>query len=265
MNAAPRIIVYLLKAALAPTLWLLRVLVFNRDLPPVGRRVVNLRYGPLPEHRLDAYVPQGEGPFPILVFVHGGGWIAGNKEMYARICRWFAARGYVVFSITYRLAPRHKYAAMSAEDRRYYNQARQPLMVFPDISMWGNHPGMLVNKDYWKLLQAELNDYSPELMKGGWPYSERWNADLASVMFLSWFWNPKKPVETVLDGYASFYFGPEAGTGRRLLDLLDDGNKDPDRKEKIRETLAKLESSLPEWVKRDWRWEEIVTSCNRFK
>lgn len=163
------------------------------------------------------------------------------------------------------LAPRHPYAAMCAEERKSYNEARRPLMVFPDISMWGNHPGMLVNKDYWKSLQAELNDYSPDLMKGGWPYSERWNTDIASVVFLSWFWNPKKTVETVLDEYASFYFGPEAATGRNLLDLLDDGNKDPNRKEKIPETLAKLERSVPKWVKNDWRWDELVQSCRRFK
>ena len=159
------------------------------------------------------------------------------------------------------LAPNHGFAHMSTEDRKYYNEAKQPLMVFPDISMWGNHAGMLVNKEYWKLLQAEMNDYSPELMKGGWPYSERWNTDIASVMFLSWFWNSKKAVETVLDEYASFYFGSGAAAGRELLDLLDDGNKDPKRKEKIRETLAKLEGSLPGWVKRDWRWAEIAASC----
>jgi hypothetical protein len=163
------------------------------------------------------------------------------------------------------LAPNHRFAHMTNEDRKYYNKAQQPLIVFPDISMWRNHRGMLVNKEYWKELQAELNDYSPELMKGGWPYSERWNTDIASVMFLSWFWDSKKSVDTVLDEYASFYFGPEAKTGRQLLELLDDSCKEPNRKQKIRETLAKLESSLPQWVKRDWRWDEIVQSCRRFK
>jgi hypothetical protein len=162
------------------------------------------------------------------------------------------------------LAPHHGFARMSAEDRKVYNEAKQPLMVFPDISMWGNHPGMLVNKEYWKSLQTEMNDYSPGLMKGGWPYSERWNTDIASVMLLSWFWTPKKSVDSVMDDYASFYFGSEAAAGRELLDLLDDANKDPQRKEKIREKLAKLDGSLPEWVKRDWRWAEIVASC-RFR
>jgi hypothetical protein len=102
-------------------------------------------------------------------------------------------------------------------------------------------------------------------MKGGWVYSERWNTDIACVEFLSWYRNPRKSVDEVLDEYASFYFGPEAASGRRLLDLLDDANKDPDRKAKIREAAATLEASLPAWAKRDWRWQEIVTSCSRFK
>lgn len=159
------------------------------------------------------------------------------------------------------MAPHHKFAGMSAEERQYYNKAKQPITVFPDISMWGNHEGMLVNQPYWKSLQSELNDYDPKLLKGGWPYTERWNTDIANVVFLSWFSNPKKSVETILDDYASFYFGPEAETGRKLLDLLDDGNKDPHQKQKIREILAKLESTVPAWVKRDWRWHEIVASC----
>jgi hypothetical protein len=159
------------------------------------------------------------------------------------------------------LAPNHGYARMTAEERDYYNKAKQPLMVFPDISMWGNHRGMLVNKAYWKALQDELNSYDPELMKGGWPYAERWNTDIASVMFLSWFSNSKKSVDAVLYEYASYYFGSGTNTGRELLDLLDDNNRDPDQKQKIGETLKKMESSAPEWVKRDWRWDELVKSC----
>jgi len=56
----------------------------------------------------------------------------------------------------------------------------------------------------------------------------------------------------------------QAAVARDLLDLLDDANKDPQRKEKIRDKLAKLDGSLPEWVKRDWRWAGIAESC-RFR
>lgn len=163
------------------------------------------------------------------------------------------------------LAPHHRFARMSPEDREHYNKAKQPLTVFTEISMFRNHRGMLVKKKYWKSLQDELNDYDPKLMKGGWLYAERWNTDIAIILFNSWYWNPKKPVEAVLDEYASLYFGPEAETGRELLDLLDDGYRDPNRKQKIQKTVAKLAASVPDWVKRDWRWGEVVTSANRFK
>lgn len=163
------------------------------------------------------------------------------------------------------LAPKHGSAKMSAEDRDYYNKAGRPLMVFPEISMWGNHADMLVNKEYWKQLQDEWNSYSPDLMKGGWVSSERWNTDVACIAFLSWYWNPRMSVDEVLDEYASFTFGAEAATARQLLELLDDANQDRDRKAKIRTTVAALDASLPAWAKRDWRWQEIVTSCNRFK
>ena len=159
------------------------------------------------------------------------------------------------------LAPKHPYVAMSGVERKYYNDARRPLMVFPDISMWGNHPGMLVNKDYWKTMQTEMNELTPDLLRGGWPYAERWNTDIASVMFLSWFWNSGKSVDSVLDEYTVAYFGTEAATTRELLELLDDACNVPDRKERIRATLAKLETTLPEWAKRDWRWAEIVTAA----
>jgi hypothetical protein len=163
------------------------------------------------------------------------------------------------------LAPHHKYAKMSAEDRKYYNQAKQPLTVFTEISMFRNHPGMLVKKAYWKNLRDELSDYDPKLMKGGWLYAERWNTDIAITVFNSWYWNPTRPVDAVLDEYAAFYFGPQAKAGRELLELLDDGCKDPQRRQKIERTLAKLEGAAPKWVKKDWRWDEIVASCARFR
>jgi len=82
------------------------------------------------------------------------------------------------------IAPQHPYAASLKKDRDVYNNAKVLLMVFPDISMWKNHNGMLVKKAYWQTIQNELNSYSSDLIKGGWPYAERWNRDIAVVMFL---------------------------------------------------------------------------------
>lgn len=163
------------------------------------------------------------------------------------------------------IAPQHPYAASTPEDRDIYNKAKDPLMVFPDISMWKNHEGMLVKKGYWTSIHKELNSYTPDLMKGGWPYAERWNTDIAAVMFLSWFWNSQTSVDAVIDHYTSFYFGSEAPAVRKLLELLDDDNKDPDRQGKIQEAVRSLDASLPDWAKRNWRWSEILASAKRFK
>ena len=63
-----------------------------------------------------SYTPRGTGPFPALVFFHGGGWVIGDIETHDGICRALAnAAGCVVVSVDYRLAPEHKYP-VAAED-----------------------------------------------------------------------------------------------------------------------------------------------------
>lgn len=55
---------------------------------------------------LDAYVPEGKGPFPAVVIVHGGGWEAGDKITYVSpVFAPLAHAGFAWFSIDYRLTP----------------------------------------------------------------------------------------------------------------------------------------------------------------
>ena len=56
------------------------------------------------------YTPEGTGPFPCLVYFHGGGWVAGDLNTMDRPCRTFAnGAGCVVVSVDYRCAPEHKF------------------------------------------------------------------------------------------------------------------------------------------------------------
>ena len=58
------------------------------------------------------YTPPGRAPFPILVYLHGGGWVIGNLETHDSICRSLANRAAcIVVSVDYRLAPEHKFPA----------------------------------------------------------------------------------------------------------------------------------------------------------
>ena len=57
----------------------------------------------------DIYIPEGPGPFPALIGVHGGGWQQGSRSIYQHWGPFLAARGYVLFAVDYRTsAPRRK-------------------------------------------------------------------------------------------------------------------------------------------------------------
>lgn len=56
------------------------------------------------------YTPEGNGPFPVIVFFHGGGWVLGDLEVVDPICRSLAnATECIVASVDYRLAPEYKF------------------------------------------------------------------------------------------------------------------------------------------------------------
>ena len=62
--------------------------------------------------QLDAYQPTKKGKGrPAVVVVHGGAWTIGDKSWFADLSRRLAERGFVAFSINYRLAPAHPYPA----------------------------------------------------------------------------------------------------------------------------------------------------------
>lgn len=82
----------------------------ERDIP----------YGPSERHRLDVFAPQrlacSRGR-PVLVFVHGGGFVAGDRRTtpdspyYDNVMRWAVGAGMVGASMSYRLAPAHPWPA----------------------------------------------------------------------------------------------------------------------------------------------------------
>ncbi|NYE04267.1 acetyl esterase [Bacillus niacini] len=62
------------------------------------------------------YIPEGEGPFPIFIYYHGGGWVLGNLDGVDPSCRVLANKTKcVVISVDYRLAPEFKFP-IPAED-----------------------------------------------------------------------------------------------------------------------------------------------------
>lgn len=80
------------------------------------------RYGPHERNRLDVFVPvaPAKGPRPVVGFVHGGGFVGGDKgapdaPYHNHFGAWAAREGFVGVTITYRLAPASPWPA-GAED-----------------------------------------------------------------------------------------------------------------------------------------------------
>jgi triacylglycerol lipase len=82
----------------------------------------DVAYGPDARHRLDIFTPSAAAaaPRPVFVFVHGGGFVQGDKggadaPFYNNVGCWAAAQGYVGVTLTYRLAPAHPWPAGAAD------------------------------------------------------------------------------------------------------------------------------------------------------
>ena len=77
------------------------------DISGIKRKFLNCLYGKDPKQALDIYLPnEGTGPFPIVVYAHGGGWQRGQKDD-TQVVPFLEGvnRGYAVVSVGYRLVP----------------------------------------------------------------------------------------------------------------------------------------------------------------
>lgn len=87
---------------------------YERELPKIPQAAIKLvdqcylenevrGFSPDSSQKLDLFVPSGEGPFPLLVNIHGGGWHSGGKEGGIALARSYLPKGIAVASLTYRL------------------------------------------------------------------------------------------------------------------------------------------------------------------
>lgn len=89
----------------------------KRDLgwvPPTNVEAVeNISYGSCDKwHLLDLYRPKdAKGKLPVLLNIHGGAWVYGDKKVYAPYCMYLATQGFAVMNASYRLAPKHTFPA----------------------------------------------------------------------------------------------------------------------------------------------------------
>ena len=170
------------------------------ELPtPVGQVINTVAAGSIP---VRIYRPVGEGPFPVLVFYHGGGFVVCDLDTHDEICRQLCAGGnLLVISVQYRLAPEAPFPApledcyaatcWAAENAQNYQGLASQLLVAGD-SAGGNFAAAvsIMARDRGtpaisrQLLIYPVTDFNFETDS----YTENAEGYFLTRSMMQWFW-----------------------------------------------------------------------------
>jgi acetyl esterase/lipase len=113
------------------------------------RERLDVRYHPGRDRQtLDVFSPQGAEGRPVVLFVHGGAWVFGDKNLfglYRRVGRYFARNGVVAVLVNYRLSPKVRHPEHARDVARAFAWARRNARAYggdPDrIVLCGHSAG----------------------------------------------------------------------------------------------------------------------------
>jgi arylformamidase len=97
-----------------PELWVEPARAFRDRMTAAGRAQLDLPYGPAERNRFDLFMPEGE-PIGLVVFVHGGYWMALNKSYWSHLAGGSVAHGYAVAVPSYTLCPDNSITGIGCE------------------------------------------------------------------------------------------------------------------------------------------------------
>ena len=146
------------------------------------------------EVKLDFARPAGDGPFPLVVCIHGGAWHHGDKK---DVCGWLEVlpkHGFAAAAVNYRLAPKHKFPAQIEDVKcavRYLRSRAGELKIDPKRfaalgESAGGHLALLAglleakdgmegggpNAEQSSRVQAVVNFYGPADLTADTPWTE---------------------------------------------------------------------------------------------
>ncbi|MFD1327485.1 alpha/beta hydrolase [Mycoplana ramosa] len=97
-----------------PAAWVEPAHAFRLALSAAGRAKIDLAYGDGERQRFDLFLPEGT-PKGLVVFVHGGYWMAFDKNTWSQFAAGSVSRGYAVAIPSYTLCPENRIADITAE------------------------------------------------------------------------------------------------------------------------------------------------------
>jgi acetyl esterase/lipase len=183
--------------AQAPPLWGSPVVATPVGAYPVQIRDVVYRDDGSRQWLARVYQPQGPGPFPTLLDVHGGGWTRLDRTQLAPLDMALAASGMVVVAIDYRLAPQDPYPASVAD----VNYATRWLKVHAD-DFHGRSTGLGglgASVGSYLLMLSAMRPHDPRYAAVPLPGAPTVDATLAYILAVS----------PILDPYARFQFAQQ--------------------------------------------------------
>lgn len=112
----------------------------NEDPPDVGELHESVPFKQADGHSLtvDVIKPPGAGPFPVLVYLHGGAWVWGSPKTHRKLTCRIAAEGFLTLSVDYRLAPEHPFPA------GFHDCVHAVHFAARNAAQWGGDPQRLV-------------------------------------------------------------------------------------------------------------------------
>jgi acetyl esterase len=170
---------------------------------PVASVINRSIRGPGGELPLRIYTPNGNRPFPLMVFFHGSGFVLCSLDTHDGVCRNFCgAAGCVVVSVDYRLAPEHKFPAgpedcyaatrWAAEHAGELNADRERIVIAGD-SAGGNlvaATALMLRDKGGPALRGQLMIYPvTDYFNSGHPsYNENAEGYGLTADGMRWFW-----------------------------------------------------------------------------
>jgi acetyl esterase/lipase len=117
----------------------------RRNLPPGATVEIDVKYADLsPAEKLDIHLPpNASGSLPVVICVHGGGWLGGDKQYMPAVV--FVTQGYAVASINYRFSNEHVYPAQLHDCKaaiRWLRAHAERYHLDPNrLGAWGDSAG----------------------------------------------------------------------------------------------------------------------------
>lgn len=135
--------------------------------------------------KIDVYRPRGDGPFPAVLVIHGGGWARGSRDEMAHICKKLAAQGFVAVNAEYRLVPSYTFPApvqdLQQALRWMHDNAGEQKIDVRQIGLWGYSAGAQLSSLLGVLSPGDPNFAEglrvQAVVSGGTPVDMRRGAD----------------------------------------------------------------------------------------